>query len=96
MAYAGNNKNSNRDETMRASLFLAVALAMAPAAAGDLGLFEDQSDVGTVRPPGSATFDKAKQIYMLTAAGANVWGQEDAFHFVWKKSERRFFPDRRC
>ena len=47
-------------------------------------LFEGQSDVGSVTPPGTASYDAASQTYTLTSAGANLWGTTDAFHFVWK------------
>lgn len=50
-----------------------------------LGLFEGQSDVGAVTPPGTARYDAASQTYTLTAAGANLWGTTDSFHFLWKK-----------
>ena len=58
---------------------------LAPAAAGPLGLFEAQSDVGNVAPPGTAAFDPATGTYALTSAGANLWYREDDFHFLWKK-----------
>jgi Tol biopolymer transport system component len=50
-----------------------------------LGVFEGQSDVGSVTPPGTAAFDAETGVYTLTAAGANLWSTVDAFHFVWKK-----------
>jgi len=75
---------------MRASFIVAAMLAIAPAAAGDLGLFEGQSDVGSVSPPGIAAFDKTAQSYTLSAAGANLWAKEDAFHFLWKKAAGDF------
>ncbi|HZZ39833.1 MAG TPA: hypothetical protein VFE06_11930 [Acidobacteriaceae bacterium] len=50
-----------------------------------VGLFQGQSDVGSVTPPGTGKYDAAADTYTLTAAGANLWGTEDAFHFVWKK-----------
>jgi len=65
-------------------LFLGcVAAADAPRAVGD---FEDQSDVGTVTPPGSAQYEPAKKEYRVTAAGENIWGKADAFHFVFTKT----------
>jgi len=70
---------------MRCNVLLACLLA-APAAAGDLGLFDSQSDVGSVVPPGTAIYDRGTDSYTLASAGANVWGKEDAFHFVWKKA----------
>jgi TolB protein len=48
-----------------------------------LGIFEGQSDVGSVTPPGTAAY--ANGVYTLTAAGANIWSNVDAFHLVWKK-----------
>jgi TolB protein len=50
-----------------------------------LGLFEGQSDVGSVAPPGSASYDAASGVYTVTAAGANTWYHVDNFHFLWKK-----------
>jgi TolB protein len=50
-----------------------------------LGLFEGQSDVGSVTPPGALVYDPAALTYTITAAGANLWSTVDAFHFVWKK-----------
>jgi TolB protein len=50
-----------------------------------LGLFEGQTDVGTVLHPGSASFDASHGSYSITASGENVWGTADAFYFVWKK-----------
>jgi TolB protein len=52
-------------------------------AGGALGVFEGQSDVGTVTPPGTAKFDGG--VYTISSAGVNMWAREDAFHFVWKK-----------
>ena len=63
---------------------LAVRATYAQEQAGAaLGVFEGQSDVGTVTPPGTAKLDGG--VYTVTAAGANMWAREDAFHFVWKK-----------
>lgn len=57
----------------------------AQAAPASLGIFEGQSDVGAVTPPGTAAYDAASGTYTLTAAGANLWSTTDAFHFLWKK-----------
>ena len=50
-----------------------------------LGIFEDQSDVGSVTPPGNLAYDPAKGVYSITSAGENIWSKVDGFHFVWKK-----------
>lgn len=62
------------------------SLAAAPACPQNLGLFDHQSDVGSVTPPGTAAFDAATGRYTLTSAGANLWGATDAFHFLWKQA----------
>jgi TolB protein len=52
---------------------------------GSLGIFEGQSDVGGVTPPGNLVYDPTAGTYTITAAGANLWSTVDAFHYVWKK-----------
>jgi Tol biopolymer transport system component len=54
-------------------------------ASGPLGAFDGHGDVGAPRLAGSATYNGFTQEYALTAAGANVWGPRDEFHFVWKR-----------
>jgi hypothetical protein len=64
------------------------AHASAAAASADpLGLFEAQSDVGSVNPSGTAAYDAAAGRYVLSAAGANTWYHVDAFHYVWIKTQ---------
>jgi Tol biopolymer transport system component len=53
--------------------------------ASALGIFEGQSDIGVVNPPGAATFDAASGVYRIASSGANLWGATDGFHMVWKK-----------
>lgn len=55
------------------------------AQSGPLGVFESQSDVGSVTPAGTGAFDAGSGAYTLTSSGANLWMRTDAFHFVWKK-----------
>lgn len=64
---------------------LAVIAPVHPQTPGSLGIFEGQSDVGSVTPPGTAVFDPATHVYTVISAGANMWSTTDAFHFVWKK-----------
>jgi len=68
---------------MRA-IFAGFLLLWTQAAAAQ-GLFEGQSDVGRVMPPGSTSHDPASGDYIVTAAGANVWARVDAFHYLWKR-----------
>jgi TolB protein len=44
--------------------------------------FESQTDIGSVHHPGSCAYDPEQQVYTLTGAGANIWGDHDDFHFV--------------
>ena len=60
------------------------ALAVILAAA--VGLFEGQSDIGSVVPPGTGGYDAGKDTYTLTSAGANTWYRVDDFHYLWKKA----------
>jgi len=53
--------------------------------AGALGVFESQSDVGIVKPAGTASFDEATGVYSIASSGANLWAATDGFHMVWKK-----------
>jgi len=62
-----------------------IATSIVFAQATTLGIFEQQSDVGIVTPPGSASFDAASGVYTIRSSGANLWVNVDAFHFVWKK-----------
>src|SRR5579863_1571406 len=55
------------------------------AAPATLGIFEGQSDVGSVVPPGTLAYDAASGDYTVTAAGANLWSTTDGFHFIWKE-----------
>ncbi len=57
---------------------------------GALGQFENETDVGTVTPAGACVYDAAHQMYTITSAGANIWGDRDDFHFVWKRMRGDF------
>ena len=65
--------------------FVCLILLAQPAAAQTLGLFDSQTDIGTLLHPGAAHYDESTSTYTLTGSGANIWAAEDDFHFVWKK-----------
>jgi TolB protein len=50
-----------------------------------LGIFEDQSEIGSVLHPGSAEYDAGTKTYTVSGSGDNMWFDKDEFHFVWKK-----------
>ena len=61
------------------SMYALVLLAMTA-----IGNFENHGDVGKVDRPGSAAYDDVSNQYRVTGSGANVWGREDAFHFLYR------------
>jgi TolB protein len=69
---------------------LAIALAAAAAPREALGPFDDHGDVGSPKLAGSAAYNAFSQEYALSAAGTNLWGPRDEFHFVWKKLAGNF------
>lgn len=53
--------------------------------AAPVGVFADHQNIGQTRHAGSAEFDSARGTYVIQGGGANMWGTNDAFHFVWKR-----------
>ena len=51
----------------------------------NLGLFTDDTDIGTPRHAGSAQYDPAQQTYTVGGGGVNMWFTNDGCHMVWKK-----------
>src|SRR5258708_15532090 len=47
--------------------------------------FENHSDIGSVHFPGSCEYDPEQRVYTISSAGANIWGDHDDFHFVWRR-----------
>ena len=50
-----------------------------------LGDFAHHQDIGAPKLAGSATWNAASQEYVLTAAGVNLWGKRDEFHYAWRR-----------
>ncbi len=65
---------------------LGARMTVAAPPADRIGIFEAQTDVGSVTPPGTASYDAAAGRYLLGAAGANTWYHVDAFHYLWIKT----------
>ena len=65
-----------------AAASLAASVQSHPSA---LGIFEEDTDVGTVLHAGSAHYDTSTGQYTVTGSGENMWFGDDDFHFVWKK-----------
>ena len=49
----------------------------------DLGQFASHADIGDVGTAGSVTYDADTGVYEVSASGANMWGADDQFHYVW-------------
>jgi TolB protein len=56
----------------------------------NLGVFEDHSDVGSVKNRGTVAYDSERQQYSITGSGSNMWLGSDEFHFVWKRMKGNF------
>ncbi len=71
-------------------LLLGVFLAYPALSAQNLGVFEQNTDVGNPKLPGSATYDAVSQTYQLSGAGENMWFGTDQFQFLHKKIKGDF------
>ncbi len=73
-------------------LFLLMAgfLLFANASAQNVGIFDGQSDVGTILHHGSASYNKASTVFEVSGSGSNIWFSHDGFHFLWKKMKGDF------
>lgn len=74
-------------------LFFACAIfsiQTSPAQTTSKGIFDNDSDIGNIKLPGSVKYDYGLQQYRITGSGANIWFDHDAFHYVWKKMKGDF------
>ena len=55
-----------------------------------VGIFDGQSDVGKVLHAGKAVYNSTTGDYSVSGSGANIWFNNDQFHFVWKKMKGDF------
>jgi len=55
----------------------------------NLGIFSNEAEVGDARG-GAAEFNPKTGEYTVVGGGENIWGTNDAFHFVWKKMSGDF------
>ncbi len=54
------------------------------------GIFEAHTDIGEISLPGSVKYDSESQAYTVEGSGANMWFNNDAFFFVWKRMQGDF------
>jgi len=81
------------DESPRYRPLILLCAAIAIVGAGlciaqsnNVGIFNDQGSVGQTPPGVKAQYDAAKREYEITGGGANIWGTNDAFYFLWRKA----------
>jgi hypothetical protein len=66
--------------------FLLPFWGMGAAAQSDgLGIFDHQQDIGHIKLAGSTRYDGENQTYTIRGSGANIWFNEDQFHYTYKK-----------
>jgi len=73
---------------MRHLLACVIAFWAAPVSAQAVGIFANHADIGATATPGSVVHDAGR--YRVTASGANIWGEKDAFHYVWTQRSGDF------
>jgi TolB protein len=55
------------------------------ARSAELGLFDNETDIGNPAKAGHAVFEPISGTYSISGGGENMWFTNDSFHFVWKK-----------
>lgn len=68
---------------LSACAFLGTLIA---ASSGPLGDLEREAEVGGPLLAGSASYDASRGEYRIAGGGANMWGQTDAFHFIYRQA----------
>jgi len=59
---------------------------MVAVSSGSWGELERETDVGGPLRAGSASYDASRRVYRITGGGANMWGQTDAFHYLYRQA----------
>jgi hypothetical protein len=65
--------------------FVSLLLLVPITGEASVGIFTEHGDIGSPRHGGASTFDRNADAYTISGGGANMWGEKDSFHFVWKK-----------
>jgi Tol biopolymer transport system component/regulation of enolase protein 1 (concanavalin A-like superfamily) len=74
--------------TIYQSIFFGLLLAPAFAQGENLGIFTNSGDVGAPVIKGSVQFSDGQ--YRVTGSGANIWGKQDQFQYVWREMSGDF------
>jgi regulation of enolase protein 1 (concanavalin A-like superfamily) len=65
-------------------LMLSGLSASAAWAQSNLPPYWESRDIGTTGQSGSSSYDSQVEVWTVQAAGVNIWGTNDAFHFVYR------------
>lgn len=68
-------------------LFMLTMMTFSCGQQNTLGDFEGRTAVGNHPEAGDVRFDAGQRTYRITGSGENIWGSEDAFHYVWRQLE---------
>jgi TolB protein len=85
-----------KKQAARLALMSFILLGSALGAQNPIGVFDSQTDVGSPRRGGSASYEPRVQAYQIAGSGQNMWGDHDDFHFVWKRMTGNFILSTRA
>ena len=71
-------------------LLVAASFSFNHSFAQKIGVFDGQSDIGTIIHKGTAVYNDGLTTYELSGSGSNIWFSHDGFHFLWKKMKGNF------
>lgn len=78
-----------------AGLFL-IIITSPSLAQKSIGIFDRNTDVGAILHKGSVQYNPSAQQYVISGAGANIWGTHDEFQYAWKKLKGNFILQTRA
>ena len=79
-----------------AAILVIVGPSISVSQTTSIGIFERQNDIGKVIKAGNTTYNPEKQEYTLQGSGANMWFDQDEFHFVCKRMRGDFILSARA
>ncbi len=56
---------------------------IAASAQTNLGLFDNNIDIGDCKNQGFASYNQEEQTYTIGGSGTNMWFEKDDFHYLW-------------
>jgi TolB protein len=81
---------ANLQKFIAMSSIIAGSVIPALSQSNQLGDFAGQTDIGSPKLAGAASYDAVNQAYTVSGAGINMWFTNDQCHFVWEKLKGDF------